>query len=313
MKLLPIIILIILFSSCIKKIDYLDTSQDSRLVVSCLFTPDSLFKVYVSSTGGIFDEIYQIEDASVEIWTKNIPVEQLQYVDSFYISENLKPVVGQEYTLKVSASGFPDIQATDKIPNSAEIVETFYNSNTEYDYYYNLPYTGTSITFIDNKNVNNYYEIIYLEQYFSNVEYDTLLVVDSNSANLSYIQTSTDDIVVLDEKLQKYRQNLIYFSDKKILSEEYTMNIKLISEILLDDFRRNLFVDFRTISYNYYMYRKKLAEHLYGQATPIDNLNLDFIFSSEPTEMYSNVIGGYGIFAGYSQNFQQVFVKKEEN
>ena len=58
---------------------------------------------------------------------------------------------------------------------------------------------------------------------------------------------------------------------------------------------------FKSCSLEYYQFRKSWTKHLYNQQT---NASLDdpvqLLFLGDPVVLYSNVSGGYGVFAGYN-------------
>jgi hypothetical protein len=59
----------------------------------------------------------------------------------------------------------------------------------------------------------------------------------------------------------------------------------------------------RTVTKEYYLYHKTLLEHYHNQELinnpTIEELSLMQI-TGRPIDVYSNIEGGYGIFAGYS-------------
>ena len=62
------------------------------------------------------------------------------------------------------------------------------------------------------------------------------------------------------------------------------------------EYRYNLLISFRSISESYYLYKQKQIVYLFSLQSDI------FTGASEPVQLYSNVNGGYGIFAGYSSD-----------
>jgi len=67
---------------------------------------------------------------------------------------------------------------------------------------------------------------------------------------------------------------------------------------------------FKSISEDYYFFKKSLSKHKFNQLIQPStfDLDLDIIFQGEPSELYSNVNNGFGIVAG----FQEVIIPFEE-
>ncbi|MBN2777107.1 MAG: DUF4249 family protein, partial [Bacteroidales bacterium] len=61
---------------------------------------------------------------------------------------------------------------------------------------------------------------------------------------------------------------------------------------------------FRSISKEMYDYRKSLIKHVYNQQTG------DVQLFGDPVPMFSNIKNGLGVFAGYSEVFDSLFVEE---
>jgi hypothetical protein len=63
----------------------------------------------------------------------------------------------------------------------------------------------------------------------------------------------------------------------------------------------DVYVVLRSVSRAYYQYRKSWTRHFYNQGTkgPGGDLN-QLLFLGDPTRMYSNVNGGYGVMVGHA-------------
>lgn len=68
-----------------------------------------------------------------------------------------------------------------------------------------------------------------------------------------------------------------------------------------NDISGNIRLVLRSVSRSYYQYRKSWTRHLYNQG--VQGLGGDLaqtLFLGDPTRMYSNVNGGYGVVVGYA-------------
>ncbi|OUJ67410.1 DUF4249 family protein, partial [Hymenobacter crusticola] len=71
-----------------------------------------------------------------------------------------------------------------------------------------------------------------------------------------------------------------------------------------------LYLVLRSVSRSYYQYRKSWTRHLYNQGTKGEGYDLNqLLFLGDPSPMYSNVAGGYGVVAGYAQQAMQLPVR----
>ena len=143
---------------------------------------------------------------------------------------------------------------------------------------------------MDNPNKQNYYEVYFrIQCHETNEEY-------FHFAN-GYMSSSP---ILLNEDILDYEPKSIIFSDELFNGEETNIPISFrypcinsnSGGTIASDY--SLVVYFLSITEEYYLYRKSLYKHLFSQQTDIWNGAI------EPVNMYSNVNGGYGVFAGYS-------------
>jgi hypothetical protein len=65
----------------------------------------------------------------------------------------------------------------------------------------------------------------------------------------------------------------------------------------------NLKISFRSVSESYYKYKERQFAYLFS----LENDILSGM--SEPINLYSNIMGGYGIFAGYSTDEKLITIQ----
>ena len=135
------------------------------------------------------------------------------------------------------------------------------------------------ISFQDDIEQENYYDIPIKNGQTQGI-YEPVLLAD---ADLSYFPSS------------------FYFSDNLINGILYELKIPYPPMETLD---------FRTVSKNYYLFRKYWTKHYSNQQNDnnVSSVNdwdiFPLLFMGEPIEMFTNIENGYGIFAGYSHNRQ---------
>jgi len=270
--------------------------QDSKIVVNSLFTNDAPLSVYLTKTRTPFNEKELfIENARVIIYSENI-TDTLQYMgEGIYMSSHLG-LANSEYRIDVISNGFEKVTARDYIPKQMAlplIVSGFCDSvgvNEHGDYY-----SQFTITFLDDANAKNNYEIFIKHLLFEDEVWDR--------------GCFSNDPIIVAEGLNDYFPNTVVFSDAFISGKEKELAINYYPVTYskptggqgeLVDPNYKVIVYFRNTSENYYKYKKKLAVHLAGQ-------EFDFwAGSGEPVQMFSNVVGGYGIFAGYTERIDTI-------
>lgn len=294
-KIFVILISLILFIfSCQKELEIEYPEIEPRLVVNCLFSPDSLFKVRIGQLLSVNDSIstFIIEDAECEIWEDGIFAENLQYTtDGFYVSETLVPEVGKAYTLNVRHLDFPDVIATDTVPERVSVSDAYFVLNTLYEPLNESYFHDINIRFQDNIATNDFYELKLLVKRGNTDDEDTQIN--------SLLFTKTNDLTLLNTGLIEYEPASIPFTDKLFngqnyfLSAYYTLPFAAYSDEGVSYNTHDLIVHFNSVSYQYYQYSRKMIIHIRNQESDI------FEGIGDPVQMYSNIEKGYGIFAAY--------------
>lgn len=302
--LIAIISLTIFFlNSCTKKLDYDFKEQPKKLIINSILTPDSLLKVYVSSTQNILKaDTIIIDNALVLLYQNNVLYDTLTYHGKgLYMPKNdLYPCERCVYKVIVKASGYPDAEAEDKMPvlNLGYDVHITYPSGYDQN---NEPIGLFDLTFKDPAGEKNYYELMIYFKEFGNNKY----------SYLTWSDIKTDDKILKDEGDMDYYQNAsgILISDKLFNGHNISIKFKILGQIfnIPGIPTKDAFVVLRSVSESYYKYKKYLLRHLYNQnnSNSLDD-PLHLLFSSEPSNMYTNVNNGYGIFVGYSGVMKQV-------
>ena len=296
---------ILFFNSCTKKLDYDFIEQPQKLVVNSILTPDSLLKVHVSITRNILKaDTVIIDNALVLLYQNNVFYDTLldKGKGLYMATNNLYPCIRCVYKVIVKAPGFPDAEAEDKIPD----LNISYDVHVTYPYGYdqnNEPISLFDLTFKDPAGEKNYYELMIYKKEFGN---------NNKYSYLTWSDIKTDDKILKDEGDMDYYQNAggILISDNLFNGNSISIKFKIYGVNFDTSGNSTLpvkYVVLRSVSEPYYKYKKYLLRHLYNQnnSNSIDD-PLHLLFSSEPTNMYTNINNGYGIFAGYSGVMKQV-------
>lgn len=307
-----IVALVFLGTAYIEKMDYTELKQEPVLVVNSFFCTDSLFKVYVSNLTNVLDTVMRpLPDAKVKIFEGENLLETLNYdTNGYYISQNLRAKTNVEYTISVQVVGYPTATAHEKIPDFN--IETIDSKIFVDIYESSIPQHKDSkieLTFKENTASNrNYYEL----NHFS-YNYSTL---DNNLLEIEEYPSESSSSILLEYYNLPFLQGGNYlFSNNLFDNNICFLNIKLIrtyetDPVLNPTINKDFFIDLKLISDNYFKYQFSIDEYRANSNTESSNVNINqnFFIGNEQKEVFSNIEGGYGIFAGY----QRVIIDLEE-
>lgn len=302
-----IILIFLLLFSCIKQVEIDLPEIENKPVVNCLFCVDSIFKVQISQLATLTgeNEIPIIENAVCKLYCDDSFVEKLVYKNGFYYSQNTIAEFEKKYTIEVSTD-IGNVSATSFSPSCFQNI-----SNLEHQlrvgYYQEWNNAGDqpstlSISFEDNISEKNYYEV-FLDIF--SIEFDSLwneyLVKD-------YPNIASNENFVKEESILEYWTKFLTFTDILLSDSNVTLSILYLAPNYNDFY---LISHFRSTSKELYLYRKSMIKHLYLMSLLDENATMEEALFSEigsPVDLYSNVEGGYGIFAGYSERIDTIFV-----
>jgi len=300
MKYLILILFSIIFlSSCQKALEIDYPKLEPKLVVNCLFTPDSLFTLHLSVTTSTYDSsLTFVEDANCSIWNNDKLLDNLIYTENGTYISTIKPETNVEYTLKISHQKYGNIQAKSYCPQKASI-------DSVYDQINVYPVEG-------NINMDNLmYSVLYLnfedklkmpQYYFVSLKYRNYPPNEGERWTLHYLKSY--DAIIKNEQILEYEPKFLVFSSSLFTKQNINLEIlfihnsgtfkKNLKNVKGFNYPHQLFYKFGTISENYYLYLKSLLKHKYNQNNDI------FLQIGDPVQMYTNIENGYGIFAGYN-------------
>jgi hypothetical protein len=297
------------------------------IVVNALFTPDSTWRVVLSQTVSVNDTAQQgepISDARVELWADEVLQAVMIETQTGSYELDEFPLPGVPYTLRVMAEGFPPVEATDRIPplavdlsgsiDTSEVIAIF-----DGGFSLNPNYYRAEVTFRDQAVGRSYYRIlghfhdsvIVMPGLYSTDPPDTNFLYDR--LNPLYFYTNDGDVSLFSQNEQKYllltdrnfegnfKSVLLHLSRFYFFSDERGGVVTSTGgEIDLDRNPRKymqIYVELRSMSEAYYRFAATYLQQGYntGDALAIHN------------NVFSNVQGGKGIFAGYQSSWQQIF------
>lgn len=290
------ILLIIAALSCESVVEFDAEEIEKKLVVNSLFTADSSILVNLSESRSLFEPrenlVVYVENARVDLYGNGEYIEELVFLDSGnYISPSHLVEVRKVYEVQISSPTLGSASAVNTVPDLIEIdsVEYYWNfGKTEYE----QSFHQMIIHFTDPDLTTNYYEIAIHYEYLDSIWF-------FGYPAGSYTLFSPDPVInsEIDTKNPFFWSKYLVFSDELFNGKSYSLQVNFYNFLQSDEYTRNLItLDFNSISKEYYQYRKKMLLYNRSKSTSVWE---DIV---EPVMIYSNIDGGYGIFAGYQSD-----------
>jgi len=307
MRLIIVSVVVLFITSCISDVEIDLPEYQDLLGVNCILAHSEYARLVVYHSLPATDSSQQenIFDAEVSV-TRDDGVLysfKLSEDSSFYISSTLIEE-GYSYSLKIAYNNQILTSET-----SVPIGVKYASAKHDYGNYYNEYEDGLTdfeIEFDDDPDLTNYYQLFILEE-----EYEEQIRVRN-----FYSYYNISDPVIIAESLLEYEPSSFIFSD--INSQDSAFHIKLMAEAGHSSYKpwpSDLVL--RSISSEYFEFLKSWFIHYYNQNNQqhvdiFDDLDVYRIFfQDQPTPLYSNIEGGIGIFAGYSE-YRRSFVTADE-
>ncbi|GHU61517.1 hypothetical protein FACS1894123_00980 [Bacteroidia bacterium] len=275
-------ILLILFTSCTSDADFNIPANREKLVLNSWINPDKPISVDISASVPIAQGYYpEIKDATVLLYENDVFIDTLTYMGDRKYEIDYIPQAGAAYSLVVDAPGYKQIRATDIVPALTMKAENVTGFSYEYPTISKGGYIMGRLDFDltdDSETEVNYYEISVLNKQSWNgyVIWHVLYYWVSNE-------------VVSRPEDAPYPNSLL-FTNKVFQGKTVHFSIFVAKEP---------YIKIRKISPAYYEYKNAWYLHDYYKTWRTGDD--DDYFKGDPIKMFTNVEGGYGIFAAYSE------------
>lgn len=296
MKYMLVVILVsCLFGCGLKEVSIDFPPHEPVPVVNCIFKQDSILTLTISKTQPVLEKKdTEVADAIVELYEDGLLAENLEYSGNGFKS-TLVPKINSRYSISITIPQYEELIAEDYLPTPPTILNSTFRDSV---------YTGdegdlfsqVEIILDDPPGIGNYYELI-LAQKFKGSPATGEVVAD-----FVYYDYTNNELVLRNEgQLQLLHFVNPVFSDELFDGRPYTLRINYLPSYNFYrgeagfDLDYDLIVTLRGVSKNYYDYNKSLLIHLQNQDGDV------WGGVGEPTEMFTNIQNGYGIFAGFSQ------------
>lgn len=284
---------VVAFSACELIISPDLPEHAPRLVVKAFFTPDGGW-ASVSRSVGILAPSSESErlvtGATVELLGGDRIIGRLPFYEreSVYVGE-LPLQAGRSYTLRVAATGFTTIHATDRIPGPAPTSVVSYRVETS-DPAHEEPGMSSITDFRitlriqDPPGEENRYQI----RVFAPGRWERRDLRFSTSDPSIIADNRIEDPIL--EGIEPFVGSEPFFKDALFDGESHEIELSSPNYPVEVSLERRIWVQVRYVSETYYRHLRSALLHKTTEDNPF----------AEPVKMHSNVENGYGIFAGYS-------------
>ena len=265
-------------------------TQAPRLVVYAFFAPGQSWSVAVSHSAEALGSapIEAVTDATVEVLLDGAVVERLTYAGGGYRSEGL-PVGGGVYTLRAEAPGYAPVEATDAVP--VPVVASVSSATVAASA--KVRTRTFTLRLDDPPGARDFYTVAV-------TRIDTFATGSTKRIDLVF---STHDPAILHDAEQwdaleqqgTFNGVEAYFTD--VFFDGKTSVVELaVSEPAQDPHpaapRTKAYeVRLRHVSEVLYRFQRTMRRYAETAGNPF----------AEPVDVFSNVVRGYGVFAGYRE------------
>jgi hypothetical protein len=276
--------------SCTTFLELDDDFGDDLLVVNSLFDSENRWRVLVDYSRDISNISNRfnpaVADTIVTIYDdENRVIERLTYGQDenlrYYFLGNTTPEVGKSYFIEVINGDNIVRSQLEKIPATVPI-KSFILDSANIDQ--ESKEISAQLTFVDPANESNYYFLEFVYLGYRIFREDTLSASGSGGLRITNSGVANG---FSGENSSLFRNN--FFTDNLFDGREFTLELEIPS-IGNDIFINELEIRMHSISASYYEY---LNTRFIQNRTRNDPF-------AQPTQVFSNITGGLGIFAGYS-------------
>lgn len=283
------IALIMLLSNCTKEVNLKIFQEKTEIGIKSLFTADSLIKIRVEQSVNTGDEFLPaISNATIFLKEDDLNFDTLKKEIDGYYNSNKPASEGKSYSAEIYVPGYTKLTAFNNVPRKVNILNATNTDSIGLDEDGSLV-SEARITFADNPLKRDFYEIEVKKHYLNEFN-ETIGTVRG------YYRELGKEPVLTNEGLLPYYPETLIFSDSMFNGQTIDLTINYIfSDFIGEYYGVKTFITLRHISEEYYTYVRSLI--LYSNS--VEN---SIWGGSEPINVYSNVVNGFGIFAAYNSD-----------
>ncbi len=277
------IVLGVLFSACESKDIYYDLSDtENILVVYCLFNPDSVWKASVSKLDSLLgtssDSNLWITNAEILLYEGNdiLDTLELQKNNEYVSLKGLKPEYNKQYMIQIKCQNYNDMFSD-------------YQSLPE-------PIVINSVDYLDYLPEDTYPNELYLDQESNQTIYHSISVNLNNESSGQYYKVFTSD-----KQFENRGWGNLSETTKDYFVEYYSWNCSILESLSSGNLTLEMaFTPYNAKLLNIYTINETYTLYEISYAEYDNDITLTYLLNSY--NIYTNLDGGIGLFAGYTSN-----------
>lgn len=263
--------------------------EGDKMVVYAIFSPIDTVKVLVSKTYPPSTKIIYgegIKDADVSLYENSVMKEKLVYNEKGYYTsaEHFKPKAGFSYSLKINSPTLPSITTNEEVIPDIPIVESYqFNEKMESNLNKGSPAKKLFLTLKDNTSNADFFS----------VELYGLWNIYRSALNSFFIDqaSGTDSPCFFGYSGKQIMSDICFQGGTFQFKRGYELNpVLIVNDGWVRKDLDKVEAQIRTVTKSYYEFAR----------TQYTVTQLEQAFSP-PYPRYSNIKGGYGIFAAYNE------------
>ncbi|MGB3848505.1 MAG: DUF4249 domain-containing protein [Tunicatimonas sp.] len=319
-----------------------------QLTVNSLFNPDSVWQVELTENRYILDNepFAAVPDAEVRVLQEGRTVAVLDYRgnqpyngNSIYRAADGRPEAGEQYTLEVSRPTAGGVSARSRVPPvPTPILSVVWDTLDVREIPTSIDRVAYGVTIrFDDPPEENFYSLSFIVRnnfvILRDIDDDgeQELVVRRNELNTNATLQSDDPLI--DDPFDRYAAELL-FKDARFNGQEYELKLYMQQFIgvsggvstFLDIATKDFYVlneevydlqgnvvfgaDESFPSYELFALLRTTTEEYYNYTRTRDlQASVESNPFAQPVQVFDNIEGGLGVFAGYSQVEKEVTIK----
>lgn len=285
-----------LFAACEKVVDFDIEDMNPYVVVQSKPEADSAMNVTLSYSRFFLDghSFHYIDDASVRLIQNGVEQSAGMNAGNGVYNFGIKPQPGDTLSLIVDVPGRETVTAGTRIPNppSYEVVEFLVDTS---DYYSYQDFFRVKVRINDPSEMNFYKLSVDGWTYSQTYDYETETYIDTFLACRLWLRS--EDIVFTDATSLEFALNE---GDIEVYGEELSFTDEIFNgQPHTITFAFTIWRDEHSPNYQqlpFYLNLTSVSEDLYRYQSSLESSDNDIPVLSEPTQIYTNIQGGIGIF-----------------
>lgn len=287
-----------ILSSCEKEINVKVPEYKPALVINSSTEAEDTIRVMVGKSISILkynrNHDLNITDAKVVLYKDQVAIDTLKY-DAWAGIYNSKTVAktGSQYSIKVSSNGFDDASAITTVPSIVPIMSIVRQSQARVDID-GIPQDELKITFDDPATIGDYYIVSIVKESKDNGLTEFTSCINTTDASVESIYNeSIDQNTCLSGNAIFFRDGLFNGARKEL---RLFVNSQFLEPFIMNGDTVRTQVILKHVTEDYFKFQKT---YMFASE------NVDNPFS-EPTNVYTNVKNGYGLFSALSYHVEEI-------